>query len=425
MEDDIYYKLCGGTFFTLLLQARKQRKVIRGRYENKRDNLSEPNVFAGMIRVVKPEYIEPEKQKAELKEQEWKKLKKPTSIFKNCKGTEKSASFPFMLPSIIEIFDKRVRNEYKAALNDMQEFMNDFIDIGIGIWLVERLLDLVEFDKSIRDTDVFYVCKNGQPMSKTELCDLSKRDLEVCLSAFLLGIWHFIICNKPDNTEGRNTIISWYEKNEVEGRLGKYIGPEKSNVERQIKIIGLDESGEYTDNTTDTVLENDDPFTHRIIDDLDNEIDTKVFEIPQNEKASNQMKKIFKKAAHHCHIEDFINREPELISFKNLVFNDDLLSCVVRFVEIIQSNIISLFAPYQNEMMYINISRFTNIVKEYNNYLLKTPPQSPKLSRFIERVSILDLFDKELEQDSGFKKETDYYRQQIKSLYKEICGGNT
>lgn len=32
----------------------------------------------------------------------------------------------------------------------MQEFTNNFIDTGIGIWLVERLLDLVESDKSIR-----------------------------------------------------------------------------------------------------------------------------------------------------------------------------------------------------------------------------------------------------------------------------------
>ena len=50
--------------------------MIRGRYENKRDSLSEPNVFAGLIKVAKPGYIEPEKQKTELKEQEEKKLKK-------------------------------------------------------------------------------------------------------------------------------------------------------------------------------------------------------------------------------------------------------------------------------------------------------------------------------------------------------------
>ena len=204
MEDVTYYKLCGGTFFTLLLQARKQRTVIRGRYENKPDSLSEPNVFTGLIKVAKPGYIEPEKQKTELKEQEGKKLKKITSDFKNCKGAKKSESVPFMLPPIIEIFDKRVRNEYKVVLNDMQEFTNNFIDMGIGIWLVERLLDLVESDKSIKDAELFYICQNGQPMSKAEFCDLSKIGLDVYLSSFLLGIWHFIICNKPDNTEGRS-----------------------------------------------------------------------------------------------------------------------------------------------------------------------------------------------------------------------------
>ena len=67
MEEDTNYKLCGGTFFTLLLEARQQRTVIRGRYEKKHDNLSEPQVFAGLIKVVKPEYIEPAQQKPELR----------------------------------------------------------------------------------------------------------------------------------------------------------------------------------------------------------------------------------------------------------------------------------------------------------------------------------------------------------------------
>lgn len=401
MEDDTYYKLCGGTFFTLLLQARKQRTVIRGRYENKRDSLSEPNVFAGLIKVAKPGYIEPEKQKTELKEQEEKKLKKITSEFKNCK----CESVSFTLPPIIEIFDKRVKNEYKAALNDMQEFTNNFIDTGIGIWLVERLLDLVESDKSIMDTELFYVCKNGQPMSKANLCDLSKNGLNVCLSAFLLGIWHFIIFNKPDNNEGRATIISWHEKNEVAERLGKYMGPKKSNVKRQIKLIGLDEAGGNTDTTTDTALQNNDPLTHKIINDLDNEIDTQVVETSQNQTPSDQMKKTFKEAIEKYNIAEFMN-SGELAPSRR----------VFDFVNEIKSKVLYLSVGSQKECMYEKIRDFTLNLESYNGILAMV---RPSYGEFFDLINTNEALL------NDFEKRVVPLRHLANSLYGEICDGET
>lgn len=405
MEDGTYYKLCGGTFFTLLLQARKQRTVIRGRYENKPDSLSEPNVFAGLIKVAKPGYIEPEKQKTELKEQEGKKLKKITSDFKNCKGAKKFESVPFMLPPIIEIFDKRIRNEYKAVLNDMQEFTNNFIDMGIGIWLVERLLDLVESDKSIKDAELFYLCQNGQPMSKAELCDLSKIGLDVYLSSFLLGIWHFIICNKPDNIEGRHTIISWHEKNEVAGRLGKYIGPKKSNIKRKIKIIGLAEAGEGTDTTTDTVLQNNDRLTHKIINDLDNEIDTQVVETSQIQTPSDQMKKKFKEAIEKYNIAEFMN-SGELAPLPR--FFD--------FVNEIKSKVLYLSVGSQKEWMYEKIRDFTLNLESYNGILAMV---RPSYSEFFDLINTNEALL------NDFEKRVVPLRHLVNSLYGEICDGET
>ena len=48
-----YPRLCGGTYFTLLLQALKQRTNARGRVASERDGLSNPEVLSGLIRVAK------------------------------------------------------------------------------------------------------------------------------------------------------------------------------------------------------------------------------------------------------------------------------------------------------------------------------------------------------------------------------------
>lgn len=54
-----YPVLCGGTFFTLVLEARNQRTSRRSQYVGELDGLSQPETLAGLGRVVYPEYSEP------------------------------------------------------------------------------------------------------------------------------------------------------------------------------------------------------------------------------------------------------------------------------------------------------------------------------------------------------------------------------
>ena len=405
VEEGTYDKLCGGTFFTLLLKAKKQRIVIRKRYETKSDNLSEPTLFAGLIKVAKPGYIEPEKQKNELREQERKKLKKITSNFKNCQGATRSECIPFTQPIIIEFFDKSVRTEYKVALNNMQEFTDNFIDAEIGIGLIERLIELIEFDKSIMDTEDFFVCPNGQPISKTELCNLSKISMDAYLPAFLLGIWHFVICNRSNNNEGRETIVSWHEEHEVKGRLGKYIGPKKSNCKRQIKLSELDENDEYTGDTTNTVLEKNEPFTHGSINDFGDGRDTTVVKAVENKTRSDQMKEIFVEAIEKYNIAGFMN-DKELASSRR----------VFEFVEEIKLKIVGTFIGSQKEWMYTKILDFTRNLENYNGTLTMVRPSCSEYFYLINTNETLL---------NDFEKSVVPFRSLINSLYGEICDGET
>ena len=59
MTTNEYPCLCGGTFFTLVLQALRQRMNAREHYKGDSDGLSDPEVLVGLIKVINPAYTNP------------------------------------------------------------------------------------------------------------------------------------------------------------------------------------------------------------------------------------------------------------------------------------------------------------------------------------------------------------------------------
>ena len=87
--------------------------------------------------------------------------------------------------------------------------MNDFLDISEVVHkdvnLVRALIDLVQQDQTIQAGDEFFVEPNGEKKKKAALGDLK----EVCLPSFLLGIWHYVVVNRKDNSIGKKTYDAW------------------------------------------------------------------------------------------------------------------------------------------------------------------------------------------------------------------------
>ena len=195
-------RLCGGTFFVLVLQALKQRVKARQHYKGERDGLSDPEVLIGLIKVINPDYQEP-KEGA---------LKGKTNDFKSC-NTSTGQYLPFGETLEIEAFDERIRNEYQDALGAMTEFVALFLEIGTKVKkderLVKALIDLIEQDDSIKQDEGFYIEETGQKIKKTALGGLD----DVCLPAFLLGVWHYVVVYRKDNSVGRDTYDMWCPEN--------------------------------------------------------------------------------------------------------------------------------------------------------------------------------------------------------------------
>ena len=199
MPNHGYPRLCGGTFFTLTLQALKQRMGAREHYNSESDGMSDPEVLMGLFKVINPDFQEMDK----------KKLKGAADGFKSCKA-KSSIYLPFGDTPEIRAFDKRVKTEYVEALHDMEAFVNSFIDIGekVGkhVNLVRALADLVMQDEEIKPPlDEFYITSDGKTTKKAAFGDLE----EVYLPAFLLGIWHYSVAVRKDNTIGDDTYNRW------------------------------------------------------------------------------------------------------------------------------------------------------------------------------------------------------------------------
>lgn len=206
--------LCGGTFFTQLLNARKQRIGPRQKYNGESDGLSDPNALVALIKVCSPSYTEPTPLT-------FPTFKGNTSDFKNCKVSS-GTYLPFGDTGEVRSFDECVRTNYGEALSRMLAFTDTFLDAEKDIkkdeYLAEALIELISEDSSIGSDALFYALENGTAVTKEALT----ASADICLQAFLVGVWHYILLQRPDNKIGRSTIENWMPSKGFTQKLNVY-----------------------------------------------------------------------------------------------------------------------------------------------------------------------------------------------------------
>lgn len=147
-------RLCGGTFFTLLLEARKQLLGANEHYAGKKDGLTEYETLIGLARVIRSDLATPMPT-------EIKTIQGNASEYKKCKNAG-GGYFPFGDKTALRVFDERVKNEYVDTLRKMCRFVEDFIDAGGDIKKDELLVKALQ-DNGIK---VYYQILNWIPQQK-------------------------------------------------------------------------------------------------------------------------------------------------------------------------------------------------------------------------------------------------------------------
>lgn len=197
MNNDGNFRLCGGTFFTLLLEARKPLMSANGHYAGKKDGLTEYETLIALARVINsdlPSPMEPEK----------KTIQGNASEFKKCENAG-GGYFPFGDQTALDAFNQKVKNDYESVLQRMVSFVDDYLEVDDDTKkdeaLVQALIELIERDTEIADNQLFYVNSDGTTMTKGEILKAET----FCYQSFLLGLYHYAVVVVRDNTVGGDT----------------------------------------------------------------------------------------------------------------------------------------------------------------------------------------------------------------------------
>ena len=191
MEHD-NFKLCGGTLFALLTNAKLNKK--KSTFQRK--GYSEEELMLDLVRIYYPNV------------QFGDSFKKDTNNFKRC-IIDDCSSFSFNNQELINNFDNELKANYPLKMLQMNELLSHFFDLKnepVLNKLVRSILELIEKDDSINKNAKFYVLPNGSSITKL---DMLLRDT-FNLSSFILGVFHYVIVNKIDNRLGLQTYKTWY-----------------------------------------------------------------------------------------------------------------------------------------------------------------------------------------------------------------------
>lgn len=239
--------LCGGTFLTQILRARKDLTSSAEHTNGQKESLSEQETFRRLISIY---------QLSDF--YGGTSLKTYTSRYKSC--TDSLVAYgQFADNDMHRAFDEDVKSNDSVALQMMVEFVQEFLNPDSWLQLVRCLLDMIETDKDIQADDDFYISVNA-PAVKAK--DIHKLDY-VYIEPFLLGIWHYIIMNRADdNKKGSDTYKEWYpSKNNYRGTVG-------NGITRKITIEAMPAMQQGSEKDSDNTSADDEPQVE-VIDSID------------------------------------------------------------------------------------------------------------------------------------------------------------
>ena len=214
-------RLCGGTFFTQILQSRKPTVSQRQRTQGESDVFHNEDVLFALLRLVQPDAIKPTGNSFETY----------TTNYKKCMGSI-GEDLKFSNETVMSGFTNRLACEYQAVLDETAAFCFDYIDIRETpqnhVKLVKRLIEIIRDDTSIADDEMFRIGRNGYRVNKKALPKVT----EVNLPEFLLSVWTFVVLHRKDNNIGRNTIVAWSDQ----WAVGRYTGNDGSSIVQALKV---------------------------------------------------------------------------------------------------------------------------------------------------------------------------------------------
>ena len=217
-EEKEYPRICGGSFFSLVLRARP-----------KTNKVSNNKAVESLVLFYDPSL------KLYTGESSYKTR---VSEFINCAPNKKIEFAEFSSEPGISNFNSRIKDEYDKVLADFITFIDSIVQKDNLTWLCRAVLELISKDESISDDVKFYIKPDFNPVYKKEL--KSEKDFKrVNMYNFLLGIFHFVFNHCDDNGAGRETIERW-KKEDYKNCVSEEWTANKEYVEDTVEAVEVD-----------------------------------------------------------------------------------------------------------------------------------------------------------------------------------------
>ena len=242
--------LCGGTFFSLMLEAVKDRTSKRRNAGGESDGLSQPELFVELVKIIKPMFTAPTNDST---------LKKNVGNYRQCKdngGTYFAAVFE---SKDVYDFDERMNTNYYNEKSRANALVERFISEEKAEWLIKATIEVISADEATKNASFII---DGRAVSRNEVMNIEY----VTLSGFILGIWHYISQNVKDNTVGKSTFEKWHRKKGDKNSIWVFESDIGNGIKRKIitlqhKDIASDSNtNEQADSVYDESLQSDEPI---------------------------------------------------------------------------------------------------------------------------------------------------------------------
>lgn len=200
-----------GILFALLSQVQKNKDTSIDHFKSENQVYKEPEMFKDLVYVVIGKKIVPNEGT----------FKRNVSEYKSCK-TNGCGYIPFDNSTVISTFDDAIKQDYIATLSRMIYFVEKHIDSKYYGWLIKEICNFIDDDIDIPKTDLIYINSDGLPSKVESIIKSTSFEIE----SFLLGVLHYLIVSKDDNTKGANTFSSLFtndygkRKNIYDGGIG-------------------------------------------------------------------------------------------------------------------------------------------------------------------------------------------------------------
>lgn len=217
-------RLCGGTFFTLMLKARIDTRK------------SQIHLFKALMKLYDPSvdgvYID--------------SFKTPASQFRNCNQKYSCDYIKFGDTTTKRAFEDRFKTDYEGLLKETEKLCNDYLTKGRfskSEIFIKDVLALIYQDDSIQENEKLYIEFGGSAIEKKDLMQVEN----LYFPSVVIGLWHYICTKRIDNSVGIKTIEKWNE-NPFSGNVEMFAKirlmfnrPEYVDVDEEVEVLKMSE----------------------------------------------------------------------------------------------------------------------------------------------------------------------------------------